>query len=340
MIFLNFSISYLIYSLSKKPVEEPNDESADSVIAGIVEKILRESGIRGVVVNSRIINVFRKKISLLHSAFKKFSRRGGKSISKLTDSWKVKNYSFKIFYHELQSNSLIEENQQLRGQKRKAELDLAAEQAKRLKIEQKLEDVIRDSENRKKKQYKEKFRRLVKKTARMQKKGQRGPNKSKKFTDYTKQLQARIRRGFKEDCHSALSFLGLYDFIATKVEVFNNDTQQYETISLVEEGELKLLETEPKELTDNDIDDINMWDCLKDKVNISNEAWHELAMKRKDMPTKYKISKHLDKLNANWNLKSTPEEAEGIQISFKESLEEQIKRLQKNGVLDKATILK
>ena len=271
--------------------------------------------------------------------FKKFSRCGGKSIIKLIDSWKVKNYSFKIFYHELQSNSLIEESQQLRGQKRKAELDLAAEQAKRLKIEQKLEDVIRDSENRKK-EYKEKFRSLVKKAARMQNKGQRGPNKSKKFSDYTKQHQARIRRGFKEDCHSALSFLGLYDFIATKVEVFNNDTQQYETISLVEEGELKLLETEPKELTDNDIDDINMWVYLNDKFNISNEAWHELAMKCKDMPTKYKICKHLDKLNANWNLKSTPGEAEGIQISFKESLEEQIKRLQKNGVLDKATTIK
>ena len=56
----------------------------------------------------------------------------------------------KIFYHELQNNSSIEENQQLRGQKRRAELDLATEQAKGLKIEQKLEDVIRDSENRKK----------------------------------------------------------------------------------------------------------------------------------------------------------------------------------------------
>ena len=112
---------------------------------------------------------------------------------------------------------MIEENQQLRGQKRKAELDLAAEQAKRLKIEQKLEDVIRDSENRKKK-------------------GQRGPNKSKKFSDYTKQHKARIRQGFK-DCYSALSFLGLCDFIATKVEVLNDDTQQYETISTVEEGQ-------------------------------------------------------------------------------------------------------
>lgn len=65
---------------------------------------------------------------------------------------------------------MIEENQQLRGQKRKAELDLAVEQAKRLKLEQKLENVNRESGNRKE-QYKEKFKRLVKKVARLQKKG-------------------------------------------------------------------------------------------------------------------------------------------------------------------------
>ena len=129
---------------------------------------------------------------------------------------------------------MIEENQQLRGQKRKAELDLAAEQAKRLKIEQKLEDFVRVSEDRKNSK--------VKKAARMQKRDKEVQTKVKKFTDYTKQHQARIRRGLNKDCHSALSFLGLYDFIATKVEVFNNDTQQYETISLVDEGELKLLE--------------------------------------------------------------------------------------------------
>lgn len=62
------------------------------------------------------------------------------------------------------------------------------------------------------------------------------------------------------------------------MEIFNNDTEQYETISLVEDGEFQLLETEPKELTDNDIDDINMWVYLKDKFNISNDAWHELAL--------------------------------------------------------------
>ena len=131
-------------------MRKPIGENTDSVIAGVVEKILRESGIRGIVINCRIIIVFRKKISLLHSAFKKPSRSGGMNIGKLIDSWKAKNYSFKIFYHELQNNSLIQENQQLHGQKRKAELDLAAEQAKRLRVEQKLEDVIRDLEKRKK----------------------------------------------------------------------------------------------------------------------------------------------------------------------------------------------
>ena len=95
--FFSFFISYLIYSLSKKPVEEPNDESADSVILGIVEKILRESGILGVVINCRIINVFRKKISFLHSAFKKASRSGGKCIRKFIDSWKAKKLHFQYF---------------------------------------------------------------------------------------------------------------------------------------------------------------------------------------------------------------------------------------------------
>ena len=61
----------------------------------------------------------------------------------------------------------------------------------------------------------------------------------------------------KEDCQATLSFLGLYNFIATKVEVLNNETQQCETISLIGDGDLQLLDSEPKEVTDSDLDDIN-----------------------------------------------------------------------------------
>ena len=57
---------------------------------------------------------------------------------------------------------MIKENQQLRGLKRKAGQDLAAEQGKRTKMEQKLEDAIKDSESRKK-QYKKKIEEIRKK---------------------------------------------------------------------------------------------------------------------------------------------------------------------------------
>lgn len=76
---------------------------------------------------------------------------------------------------------------------------------------------------------------------------------------------------------------------------------------------------------------------IRIKFNISNEAWHELAMNNKHLPNVYRVEKKIKELNANWNLKSTPGEAEGVQISFKESLEKQIIRLQEKGVLNMNT---
>ena len=72
----------------------------------------------------------------------------------------------------------------------------------------------------------------------------------------------------KEDCQATLTFLGLYNFMATKVEVFNTDTE----------------------------------------------------------------------LNKQWNIKKTPGDAEGVQINFKESLEEQIARLQRKGDLEEDVV--
>ena len=71
-----------------------------------------------------------------------------------------------------------------------------------------------------------------------------------------------------------------------------------------------------------------MWIYIKDRFNISNEAWHELATKTKQMPNNYKIEKKLKELNAKWNLQPTPGQAERVQLSFRESLEEQEIRLQ------------
>lgn len=100
-----------------------------------------------------------------------------------------------------------------------------------------------------------------------------------------------MKRQLKEECHATLSFLGLYDYVATKVEVYNEDTGKHETFRLLEEDELPFTENEEKEMTNQEVDDLNMWLYLKDKFNISNEAWHELSAKAKDFPKLSKLIK-------------------------------------------------
>ncbi len=226
---------------------------------------------------------------------KKAGSLGGRQIRKLLDAWRKSSYSFKIYYHELDAKKVATENQVLRSNKRKLEHDLADEEAKRLKVEQKLERVLNRTKSDKK-YYKRKFKALAKRVAKIQ--GNQCVAK-KKFSNYTTRHKSTIRNNMKQDCQATLSFLGVHNFIATKVEVYNSDEQRYETICLVEDDELPLLDSEAKELSDKDLDDINLWLYIKDKFNISHEAWHELAMKSKDMPCKYKICKRLNELNKN-----------------------------------------
>ena len=83
-----------------------------------------------------------------------------------------------------------------------------------------------------------------------------------------------------------------------------------------------------------------MWLYLKDKFIISNEAWHEIAIKANDLPNIYSIKKQINELNSKWNLKPTPGDAEGVQLGFAESLQEHIVRLQKNGEINDGETIK
>ena len=83
-----------------------------------------------------------------------------------------------------------------------------------------------------------------------------------------------------------------------------------------------------------------MWIYIKDTFNISNEAWHELATQTKQMPSNYKIEKKLKELNAKWDLQPIPGQAERVQLSFRESLEEQEISLQGKGVFHMNTKIK
>ena len=59
-----------------------------------------------------------------------------------------------------------------------------------------------------------------------------------------------MKRQLKEECHATLSFLGLYDYVATKIELYNEATGKLETFRLLEEDELPLTDNEEKEMSE------------------------------------------------------------------------------------------
>ena len=67
-----------------------------------MEKIFQETTIRSVVVNNRIINVFRKKIGSRCAELKRVKKKsGGFGVKRIINKWRDQTYDMKIFYHEL-----------------------------------------------------------------------------------------------------------------------------------------------------------------------------------------------------------------------------------------------
>ena len=78
---LIFRLSLLIYTISKQCKEKT--ENHESVLSTIVNKVFEQLGMRGVIINSHISEVFRKKIFCLQKALKKACNRGGRQLNAL-----------------------------------------------------------------------------------------------------------------------------------------------------------------------------------------------------------------------------------------------------------------
>ena len=76
-----------------------------SAVAAVVKRIFKESCVGDVVVdNIRILNVFKKKISVLQTAYGRASKVGEKSLANLLNGWKTgPKYQFTIYSNEVKS---------------------------------------------------------------------------------------------------------------------------------------------------------------------------------------------------------------------------------------------
>ena len=82
-----------------------------------MKRIFEESGVSDVAVNSRILNVFKKKISVLQTPYRRASKAGGKPLAKLLNGWKTgPKYQFEIYYNEFEVQKVKTQCEILRGQ--------------------------------------------------------------------------------------------------------------------------------------------------------------------------------------------------------------------------------
>ncbi|RMX36023.1 hypothetical protein pdam_00021571 [Pocillopora damicornis] len=70
--------NYLLYTIAK----ENGEGIGESSFAAVVEKIMQQKCIRGIVVNNRITSVLRKKIGAICAKLKRAKKKSGGSVSR------------------------------------------------------------------------------------------------------------------------------------------------------------------------------------------------------------------------------------------------------------------
>ena len=79
------------------------------------------------------------------------------------------------------------------------------------------------------------------------------------------------------------------------------------------------MDLQGESLPHNDQDIVSMMLYVKDRYNISGNAYHEMASLCRQMPRHYTLKQRISELNAQWNIYPTPE-GTGVQQSPTERL--------------------
>ena len=86
-------------------------------------------------------------------------------------------------------------------------------------------------------------------------------------------------------------------------------------------------------MTQDDEDQINMMLLVKDRYDLSQDTYHEMAKICKEMPRHY-LLKRIAELNKLWNIRSTPNGTCGVQQTLKDRLRVRVSHLHKTAAAD------
>ena len=195
------------------------------------------------------------------------------------------------------------------SRKRKIEEELELAKAKQIKTENELEKVKNEANN---------------KIATMDKRMQIMSRKlitrsrtsipgSKSTKNYSKSHIRRLKKQREDNCKDAVAFLKTQEYTPIKL-IVKNKNGEFEDISLIEpEAESKSIS---RKKTINEAI-INKYLYAKDKFNVSNEAYHEIAMLNQDLPRSHVIKSKAKELNSLFDIKAIERGVEGYQQSIR-----------------------
>ena len=142
---------------------------------------------------------------------------------------------------------------------------------------------------------------------------------------YSERHDRRIKKQRALECAAALSWMEDEGLMPVKVVALNSNTNQMESIILRADIEKALAVSE--DVSDRDLDLVSMMLYIKDRYNISGQAYHEMASLCREMPRHYRLKEKIAALNSKWNIHPTPEGTVGVQQRIAERLHDCIERL-------------
>ena len=108
-----------------------------------------------------------------------------------------------------------------------------------------------------------------------------------------------------------------------RVDLTHKDTG--EVLSIGHDGSIKI--DKRTNSNPNPDDQIDKTLYVKDKFNVSNQTYHELAMINKDLPGSSVLTKRARELDSESNISPTPGKLIGVQQSLQERLKKRIQHL-------------
>ena len=233
---------------------------------------------------------------------------GGKSRENLLTKWKSTRWKLELRDSEIASKEHV----------------IAATSTKRCKLLQEslnhskkqLEDTskqLKDTSNQ--------LRLLKKSTLRLSNTLRSGipssRRKRKSWLDCTAQYQNQQKKRVKLDVQTALTFTVTENFHAIKVQMMNKDTKE---VLDIECG--KAVGTSDKSKVEKAL-------LVKERFNISDVAYHQLAQINPKLPRQSQLTKVSKGMNTAYNIWPTPGQTEGVQQSIVDRLKIRLQHILK-----------